>query len=353
MKLFTVGPVEMYPQTLKIESEQLPYFRTPEFSSVMKNIETNFLKTVFAPEGTLFSLLTCSGSGAMEASVINTLNRTDKVLIINGGSFGNRFKEICKIHEIPFEEYIINYEESFNKEHFEKYSECGFTALLVNACETSTCQKYDLKYLGDFCKRNNMLFIVDAVSAYLADYINLKEHNIDILFTASQKALALSPGTALFAISEKAYRTHIKGSRKSLYFDFNDYILNQKRGQTPFTPSVGTVLALNERLNSIISRGVENEIALHKERAEYFRNLVRELPVSLPDYELSNCCTAIFFKNDNAMQIYENLKEKHGIVLTPSGGSIKNRQLRVGHIGNLSFKDYDILVEKLKGELKQ
>ena len=349
MKLFTVGPVQMYPETLKIEGTQLPYFRTPEFGAMMKECEQMFLQSVHAPKGAGFIALTSSGTGAMDAAVSNMLSEKDKALVINGGSFGKRFAEICGRCRIPYDTYDIPFRESFSKDAFLAFEKKGYTALLVNACETSTGQKYDLDFLGDFCRRNGMLFIVDAVSAYLADPIDMETQNIDVLFTASQKALALSPGVALVALSEKAKQRAKEGA--SYYFDFNFYLENQKRGQPPFTSAIGTMLSLHQRLSSILEKGVENEIALHAERASYFRKNLSALLLQIPDIPLSNCCTPILFPKENATAVYESLKEKDDLILTPSGGDWKDLQLRVGHMGNLTLEDYDLLLEKLGEEL--
>lgn len=351
MKLFTVGPVMMYPETLRIEGSQQPYFRTPEFSKVMKDIEGWFLQSVHAPRGSEFIALTSSGTGAMDATVSNLLSQNDKVLVINGGSFGARFTHICDHYSIPHEDYVIPFLHAFKKEEFdEKYSGKGFTALLVNACDTSTGQLYDLEYLGDFCAHNNMLFIVDAVSAYLADSINMEKCHIDAVLTASQKALALAPGVALVAISHRATERLGNGSR-AYYFDFEDYINNQRRGQPPFTSAVGTMLALHQRLESIMMLGIDAVNDEHAQRAKYFRRLIKDLPLNLPDIPLSNSCTPILFPKENASAVYETMKEKYGIVLTPSGGDWKDKQLRVGHLGNLTLDDYDDMVQKLEGEL--
>ena len=350
MKLFTVGPVQMYPETLRIEGEQQPYFRTPEFSKVMKDIEHWFLESVHAPEGSAFIGLTSSGTGAMDATVSNLLTKDDKVLVINGGSFGARFSRICNHYDIPHEDYMIPFLHAFQKDEFEKYSGKGFTALLVNACDTSTGQKYGLDYLGDFCVRNNMLFIVDAVSAYLADPIDMEEQHIDAILTASQKALALAPGVALVALAPKAVERLGNGSR-AYYFDYQDYIHNQKRGQPPFTSAVGTMLALHQRMESIAKQGINAVNEEHAERALHFRELIKKLPLNVPDIPLSNSCTPILFPEQNATAVYEAMREKYDITLTPSGGDWKDKQLRVGHLGNLSLGDYDDLVEKLKGEL--
>lgn len=353
MKLFTVGPVEMYPETLKIEGMQQPYFRTPEFSKTMLDIEQMFLESIKAPKNAKFLTLTCSGTGAMDAVVLNLLTEQDKVLVINGGSFGARFGKICEVYHIPHDEYKIPYGEAFSREVLSEYAGKGYTALLVNASETSTSQKYDLDYLGTFCRENSMMFIVDAVSAYLADPINMEKQNIDAILTASQKALALAPGLALVALSEKAYDKCIDHEKRTFYFDFVDYIENQKRGQPPFTCAVGTMLALHQRLQRIMSVGVQEENRVHAQRAEYFRSKIKYLPISVPTFPMSNSCTAILFPKNNANTVYENMKEKYGIILTPSGGDWKEKQLRVGHLGNLTLADYDELTEKLERELQQ
>ena len=350
MKLFTVGPVMMYPETLRIEGMQQPYFRNPQFSAVMLDIEQWFLESVGAPKGTRFIGLTASGTGAMDASVSNLLDEKDNVLVINGGSFGARFAELCSYYGIPHTDYVIPFGKAFDREEFEKYSGRGFTALLVNACDTGTGQLYDLDYLGEFCAREDMLLIVDAVSAYLADPIDMERQHIDVLFTASQKALALSPGVSLIALGEKALKRLGRG-RHAYYLDFGDYIENQKRGQPPFTSAVGTMLALHQRLEAIRRQGIDEAVAQHRRRAAFFRGELRALPVTVPDIPLSNCCTPIVFPEGNAMEVYEALVSKYDIVLTPSGGGLRDKQLRVGHLGNLTIEDLADLIEKLNGEL--
>ena len=347
MTIFTVGPVMMYPETLDIESAQLPYFRTDGFGQLMKESERYFLRSVHAPADASFIALTSSGTGAMDASVQNLLTANDKALVINGGSFGERFAQITRKYGIPTDTYDIEPFCAFSKEEFEKFSGCGYTALLVNACDTGSGQKYDLDYLSDFCKRNDMLFIVDAVSAYLADPIDMEKQGIDVLFTASQKALALSPGAALVALSKRAVE-RLSGSSPSYYFDFKSYIENQKRGQPPFTSAVGIMLSIHQRLRAIDEKGVDKEIALHAERAEYFRRKVKDLPVEIPEIPLSNCCTPLVFPERNAFAVYTELVEKYDIYLTPSGGALKDVQLRVGHLGNLSLEDFDDLIAKMQ-----
>ena len=350
MKLFTVGPVEMYPETLRIEGTQLPYFRDETFSEIMKENEKMFLCSVNAPEGTYFAGLTCSGTGGMDAAVQNTLGKTDHALVINGGIFGQRFADICRKYDIPTDTHDIVFDEDFVEKDIELYAGKGYTALLVNACETGTGRAYDLKCLGRFCKENDVLFIVDAVSAYLADEIDMEKSGIDVLITSSHKGLALSPGVVLIALSEKARQRTYKCS-SSYYFDLNTYIEDQKRGQPPFTSAIGVMMALNRRLKGILEVGMEATVESHRERADYFRKRIKELPVEIPSFPLSNCCTPLIFPDENAKAVYMGLREKYGIVLTPSGGWFGDKMLRVGHLGNLKKEDMDHLMECLEKEL--
>ena len=139
--------------------------------------------------------------------------------------------------------------------------------------------------------------------------------------------------------------------RHAYYFDFADYIDNQKRGQPPFTSAVGTMLALHQRLEEIREQGIDEAVAQHRRRASFFREELKALPVTVPDIPLSNCCTPVLFPKGNAMEVYEALVTKYDIVLTPSGGALRNKQLRVGHLGNLTLEDLADLIEKLNGEL--
>lgn len=140
MKLFTIGPVEMYPETLEMSGKQLPYFRTSEFSEIMLENEVLLKESIHAPKESKVIFLTASGTAAMEAAVINCFTSDDRLLVIQGGSFGRRFSEICRIHKIPFDELILSFGEVLTKEKLEPYNKKGYSGLLVNLHETSTGQ---------------------------------------------------------------------------------------------------------------------------------------------------------------------------------------------------------------------
>lgn len=348
MKLFTVGPVEMDDVIKNCGKEQIPYFRTDEFSSVMKKIEANFKYLVKAPEDSNFILLTASGTGAMEAAVANVLNHEDKVLVINGGSFGERFVLLCQCFGLQYEEIRLPYGKVLTEKDLEPYRGRGFSALLVNLHETSTGQLYDGAMLGRFCKEENLLFIIDAISTLFADPFNMEALGADVVICSSQKALALPPGLSFLMLNRRARERVECGHPRSMYFDLRDYIKNMDRGQTPFTPAVGIIMQLNAALEHMVSEGIDTIIHRHQERADYFRKLCAQNYIKTADFPQSNALTTIEFEKENAREVFVNLKNNYGLMLTPSGGSLANKILRVGHLGHLELKDYDDVVRCLK-----
>lgn len=352
MKLFTVGPVEMYPETLNQSALQLPYFRTAEFSELMLHSEKLLLELVGAPESARVVFLTASGTGGMEAAVINCLDSHDKTLIIDGGSFGHRFVQICERHGIPKETVKLEFGAQLTEEMLDKAYTGEMTALLVNLHETSTGQLYDIDLIHNFCEKHGLFLIVDAISSFLADSIDMKRSGVDVLITSSQKALALAPGISSVILSPRAIDYARKQICSSMYFDFQDHLKNSERGQTPFTPAVGTLLTLHSRLESIASVGIKCVQESIHALALDFRKKVANLPIKIPDYPLSNALTPIFFPSKNARQIYETLYHEYALNVTPSGGALVDSLLRVGHIGNLTAKDNDQLIRALYEILK-
>lgn len=348
MKLFTVGPVEMYPETLEVAAKQLPYFRTQEFSKIMFENEKMFQKSIHASSDAKTVFLTASGTAAMEAVVLNCFTEEDCLLVINGGSFGKRFKEICGIHHIPYDELCLTFGEALTREKLEVFSGKGYSGLLVNLHETSTGQLYDICLLAEFCRENSMYFIVDAISAYGADEIDFTRYGIDALIVSSQKALALSPGISIVVISEKLYRNKVmKTESGSLYLDFKQHINNLSRGQTPFTPAVGILLELNARLTQIEEIGImqmQNEI---RNLALRFREQLKKRGFQVPDYPLSNALTPIVL-TPHAKKMYNLLKDEYDLIVTPSGGEMEEKLIRVGHLGCVKWEDYEILLSAME-----
>ncbi|MDO5860225.1 alanine--glyoxylate aminotransferase family protein [Methanobrevibacter sp.] len=343
---FTVGPVMSSASVRKIGGEQTPYFRNDEFSKVMFENEELMKEFVYASDDSRVVFITGSGTASMEATVMNVFNEQDKVLIVNGGGFGQRFVDLCEIHNIPNEEIQLDFGHNITKEILDSYSDKDYTGFLVNICETSSGIYYDLDLISDFCKENNIFLVVDAISSFLANPLNMVEQDIDVVITGSQKALACPPGVSIVVLGENALKRVENNHVKSMYFDIKDMLKNAERGQTPFTPAVSILLQINQRLKEIESQGgVESEIERIANLAQDFRKRISELPFEIKTESLSNSVTAVFCSN--ALEIVEKLKLDYNIWVNPNGGDLADNMFRVGHIGYLTIQDNDKLIDAL------
>ena len=156
---FTIGPVMCSKEVLAIGGEQIPYFRTSEFSETMFENEKLILKFAKASVNSKVCFLTNSSTGSMEAVVMNCFSEKDKVLVIDGGSFGHRFVELCEIHEIPHVVLKLKHGQKLTEERLYEYDTQGLTGLLVNVDETSTGVLYDSEMIGAFCRKNDIFYV--------------------------------------------------------------------------------------------------------------------------------------------------------------------------------------------------
>ena len=350
MKIFTVGPVAMYRQTFEITGKQTPYFRTAEFSKTMLETEKSIYTLLNAPNGSKTAFLTTSGTGAMEATLINLAKPEDNFLVITGGTFGYRFSELCDIHHIKHQKLELAFDEVLTEAHLSAYENKGFTGLLVNIHETSTGQLFNAKMLSEFCKKENLLFVIDAISSFLADPLDMSDVAAGAIIFSSHKSMALNPGISCVVISPKAYAERVKGNKtKVLYLDFNNHINDLTRGQTPFTPAVNVALTMHDMLESICKSGINAKIEQTRNIALDFRHKIKAIEtIKVPSFPLSNALTPLVFSDGQAKKVYELLCNKYGLMLTPNGGELANKVLRMGHIGNHSMTENDEVIAALK-----
>ena len=233
-------------------------------------------------------------------------------MIVDGGSFGHRFVQLCEIHHIPHENVIPKEGCSVTEEQLSNFDNKGFTGFLVNLDETSKGVLYDIDVISDFCKRNNLFLVVDSISSFLCDEFDMDKLNVQVMITGSQKALACPPGVSMIVLSPQAVERVYSKKVESMYFDLESALKNGERGQTPFTPAVGILLQINARLKQVEKNGgVDQEIMHTAAIAKDFRN-------------------------------------KYGIWVCPNGGELSEKVFRVGHIGCLTFKDNDKLIDVFK-----
>lgn len=351
---FTVGPVMSSETVRGIGAEQVPYFRTPEFSEIMLENERLVKLFIKAEKDARVVFITGSGTSSMEATVMDVLSPDDKVLVIDGGSFGHRFVQMLELHHIPHSIIKMEFGHNIKKEQLIEFEGKGYTAFLVNIDETSTGVLYDKKLISDFCRRNNMLFVVDAISSFLADDFDMADLGVDVVIAGSQKALACPPGISLIVLSKRAQECVEEHPMKCMYLSLKEALKNGERGQTPWTPAVGILRQINARLREIESAGgVENETSKVATIATDFRKRIKDMPFEIVSESLSNCVTPLHPTTTSAYDIFTILKNEYNIWVCPNGGELQDKVFRVGHIGALSIEDNIKLVDALKDMQKR
>lgn len=338
----------MFQNTLEVSSKQIPYFRNEEFSKVVLETENILKDLIHAPLGSRIVFLTSSGTGAMEASVANFLRQDDHVLIINGGTFGQRFCNICERYRINYTQLKVDTAVDLTEEQLDAFSGKGITALLVNMHETSIGKLYDHKVIHNFVKKNNVFLMADCISTFLADEYDMQKIGANVSIVSSQKALALAPGLSFIVMDSTAIERCDKSAYNGLYFNIKTMLEEMNRGQTPFTPAVGILYQLYDRVKNIADYGGEKaEIERCRSNAAYFRTAIRKYPLCVPRYHISNCLTPIQLKDNQAQVLRSFLSERYKIYVNPCGGQFADKMLRVGHIGNLSLFTHEKLVKAL------
>ena len=348
---FAVGPVPSDASVKAIGGEDSPYFRTAEFSQVMLENEKMLCELANAPVDSRAVFLTNSGTGAMEAAVMGLLDPLrDKALVVDGGSFGHRFREMLALHQIQHTAIELELGSPLTKEDLNAI-DGDYTVFLVNLGETSQGILYDAKLIGDFCRDRDLMLIVDGISSFLADPFDMAGMGADVLITDAQKALACPPGVAPMILGPRAVSRAEAIPQPCMYFDLRSLLKNQERGQTPFTPAVTTLLQIHERLASLIAAGgAEAAVSSCAALASDFRTRIAAsgLPFRMRLLSPSNAVTYIDCPNVSAKALFEMLKNDYGIWLCPNGGPKADSSFRVGHIGNHPLSDNALLIAALK-----
>ncbi len=342
---FTVGPVMSNEKVRLVGAEQVPYFRTPEFSQIVLENETLIKRFAGAGDDARVVFITGSGTASMEATVINVFDEHDNVLVVNGGSFGQRFVDICRIHEIPHTEIKMETGKALTCRQLNEYRGNGFTGLLVNVHETSTGVHYDIEMIAEFCRENGLFLVVDAISSFLADKFDMEALGVQVMITGSQKALACPPGISIIVLSGAAVNRVKSRNAKCMYLNLKTALKDGERGQTPFTPAVSILRQIHTRLMEIEKAGgAEKEIERISELAKDFRERIKGFPFEICSESMSNAVTPLHPLNTSAYRIFTILKDEYDIWICPNGGILADSIFRVGHIGALTKDDNTVLI---------
>lgn len=334
--LITPGPTAVPEQVLLDMARPMIHHRTPEFEEIFKEAR-NGLKKVFKTEQEPL-ILASSGTGAMEAAVVNTLSQGDKVLVINGGKFGERWIKICQSYGIDAESITIEWGRSVNPAEVKAFLDKNpdTKAVFVQGSETSTTVYHPVKELAAITKdMPETLLVVDGITSAGVHDTRFDEWGIDILITGSQKAFMLPPGLAFIALSQKAWNMAEKSTLPKFYFNLKTELKNQLKNTTAWTAGVSLIVGLKTVISMMEKEGIDNVFARHAVNAEAARAAVKALGLKLlaEDYP-SNAATGCFLpENIDGKAFVKYLRDKCGVSLAGGQDHLAGKILRISHLG--------------------
>jgi len=332
--LMTPGPTPVPPEVLLEMAKPILHHRTPQYQAIFKEVN-EMLKYVFQTNNDVVSFAS-SGTGAMEASVVNLLSKGDKVVVVKGGKFGERFEEICSaygVKVIPVDvEWGKTPQPSLIRDILEKNEEVR--AVFLNLCETSTGTVYDIKAIAEVVKKTDDVLVVDAISGLGADDIQTDKWGIDVVVAGSQKGLMIPPGLGFCAISQKAWKLIETSTLPKYYFDFKKAKKSLDKNDTPFTPAISLIIGLRAALCAIKEEGLENVLKRHSELAKATKEAVKALGLELFSKSPSNALTAAKIPDGiDGAKLVKNLRDIHGVSIAGGQAQLKGKIFRIAHLG--------------------
>ncbi len=354
--LLTPGPTNIPKRYLEIFAKDIIHHRTPEFRNIMKENNEN-LKKVFKTSNDV-AILTSSGTGAMETAIVNFFSTGDKVIAINTGYFGERFKKIAEIYGLNVIALDYEFGKSYKLDDVQKIldNNSDIKGILVTHSETSVGILNDIKSLGELTKNKDTLLIVDTISGLVANEFEFDNWNVDVAIAGSQKAFLIPPGLSFVAISNKAKKAMEKSNLPKYYFDlkqYDKYFIEMY--ETPYTPAIALILALHQSLKDLLKNGVEYTMKQKYELRKYIEEKAKALNFKLlveNEKNRTNTLISVYKENVEIKKIIAEL-EKRGYTVTGGKGKFANSLMRIGILGEITKEQIDKFFIVLEEELNK
>jgi aspartate aminotransferase-like enzyme len=338
--LLAPGPTPVPESVLLAMAQPIFHHRTPQFEALFADTSEALKKLFKTTQDVL--MLASSGSGAMEAAVTNTTSPGDRVLVVNGGKFGERWGKIAAAYGLAVTELKVEWGSAVDplaiqralKEHPET------KLVLMQGSETSTTALHPVAEVAKITRETDTLLVVDGITAVGVLDVPMDAWGIDVLLTGSQKALMLPPGLAFIALSERAWKTVGAAKTPRFYFDLKRERDNQQKHTTAWTPAISLIFGLHESLRLMFAEGLDDVFARHDRLARATRAGAQALGLKLVAPSApSPATTGIFLPDGVPGKIVGYLRDKVGITFAGGQDQLKGKICRIAHLGYIGSFD--------------
>ncbi|MGF1488021.1 MAG: pyridoxal-phosphate-dependent aminotransferase family protein [Prochloraceae cyanobacterium] len=356
--LMIPGPTPVPEKVLLAQAKHPIGHRSGDFSKIMAEVTEN-LKWLHQTKNDVL-VVSASGTGAMEAGIINFLNAGDRVLVGSNGKFGDRWGKIATAYGMDVDLITAEWGQPLDTEIFraklEADTEKQIKAVIITHSETSTGVLNDLETIATYVKAHGeALTIVDAVTSLGAVNLPIDEWGLDVVGSGSQKGYMIPPGLGFVSVSEKAWQAYSNCKTPRFYFDLGPYRKSAQKNTTPFTPPVNLIFALQVALQMMKAEGLESIFARHNRLARATRAGVKALGLDLlaPDRAYSTAVTAVAPTNFAAEDIRKIMNQRFDISLAGGQDHLKGKIFRIGHLGFVSDRDILTALSSLEATLTE
>ena len=346
-KLFIPGPTHVVDEILEAMSVPMIGHRDKLYSDLHGEVVTK-LKKILHTDGHIY-LSTSSSTGMMEGAIRNCVN--NKVLMTDCGAFSKRWAQIAALNGKEIDVIKVEMGQATTPEMVDEYlSKGGFEAVCITHNETSTGVMNPIQEIGALVKEKypDVLVLVDSVSSMAGTDINVDDWGLDVVLAGTQKAFALPPGLCVVTVSEKAYQRSLDVKNRGYYFNFEELEKKAVKDQTPATPAISLINALNVQMDRIFKEGVENRFQRHLDMAEHVRSWTRKNFALYSDENyLSPTVTNVH--NTREIDVVDLNAElaKRGAMLSNGYGDLKGKCFRIAHMGDLQMSDVQWLTDQI------
>jgi len=353
--LLTPGPTPLPPQISLAMAKPIIHHRTPQFQEILKEASTG-LKWAFQTANDVF-IISSSGSGAMEAAVINLLSGGDTCLVVQGGKFGERWAEIAKAYGINAEVLDVEWGKAVSPTEIAKRLKANplIKAVFATLCETSTGVDNDIQAIAAVVKETPAVLVVDAISGLGAVDLKTDAWGVDVVVSGSQKGFMLPPGLGFICLSPKAWKLAEASKSSRYYLDLRKAKKALDKNDTPFTSSITLIIALNEALKMMQQDGLENIFNRHKVMANATRAAMKALGLELfaPTASSDGVTAAKVPAGIDGEKLVKTMRDTYGVTIAGGQAELKGKIVRIAHMGFITESDIIMGISCLEKVLMQ